>query len=173
MLLWSILLVPAVIINQATNNNTPPVVHHKQAVGNLIRFRWVEGRGVEYLWRVCAHCLWKRMFARAHCVVCALMRGSTGCYSKNTCCYHVQCEKQPVEVLAMDRLRASPTYFLQVWYEPMGMISTLGMNLCLWMRYDTLRGGIGMICDYGMILILPMDKAWQWSGHVYFLASRQ
>jgi hypothetical protein len=46
MLLRSILFVPAVIINQATNDNTPPVVHHKQAVGNLIRFLYVvEGRG--------------------------------------------------------------------------------------------------------------------------------
>jgi hypothetical protein len=41
----------------------------------------------------------------------------------------------------------------------MGMISTLGTNLCLWMRYGTLCGGKGMICDYGIFLILPMDKA--------------
>ncbi len=45
--------------------------------------------------------------------------------------------------------------------EPMGMISTLGMNLCLWMRYGTLFVWWERydICDYGMILILPMDKA--------------
>jgi hypothetical protein len=43
MLLRLILVAPAVSINQATNDNTPPVAHHYlelRAAGTLIRFTW-------------------------------------------------------------------------------------------------------------------------------------